>query len=142
MKIYVAADHAGFIFRAKVIKYLTKLGHEVIDLGNAVYNAQDDYPDFAQRLAKKVLSDKQSRGVLVCGSGQGVCMAANRFRGIYGVVGLSRRSVTMARADENANVLCLGSLIMTFPKTQPIIDAWLNTKPSSAKRHQRRLAKY
>ncbi len=142
MKIFVAADHAGFVFRAKVIKYLTQKGHEVIDLGNDVYDRHDDYPKFAQKLAKEIIKDKKALGVLICGSAQGMAMAANRYRGVQAAVGLDKKSIIMARQDEGANVLSLAAGIITFPKTKPIIDAWLETKPSSAKRHLRRLSQY
>ena len=89
MKIYIAADHNGFKLKEALKKSLSKRHHEVKDLGNTKYQVRDDYPDYARKVAKYVAEDKQAMGIVLCGSGQGMCMVANKYKGVRAALGWS-----------------------------------------------------
>jgi len=141
MKIYIGADHNGFELKRQIADFLRRSGHEVVDEGDAKLQPEDDYPQFAARLvtAMKTSDEQDPRGILICGSGQGMCMAANRFKGIRAALCLDAAEARMARNDDDANVLCLPARLLTFEQTQPIISAWLSTPFAAAPRFKRRL---
>ena len=123
MKFYVATDHAGIDLKNHTCEYLTAKGFEVIDLGP---NSKDrvDYPDYAVMLSQKVLEDTTAFGILICGSGIGMSMAANRFSGIRAALCHDAYTATMARSHNDANVLCFGERIVGVGVAESIIDAW------------------
>ena len=143
MKIYLGADHQGFELKRKLFAYLSKNGYDVEDVGGKVYDPNDDYPQFAQEAVMKVLGseDKDVRAILICGGGQGMAIAANRFHGIRAVVIWDAHEAKMSRIDNDANVLSLPARLLTDNEEAAygIVETWLNTKFSGAKRHVRRI---
>lgn len=144
MKIYLAADHQGFHLKEKVFAYLSKHGYEVEDVGDRELDPTDDFPEFAQRAAIKVIgdTDKDPRAILVCGGGQGMAMAANRFRGIRASVVWDAHEAKMTRNDNDSNVLSLPARVLEDDDAvwQGIIETWLNTPFADAARFKRRNA--
>lgn len=145
MKIYLGADHQGFHMKTDVFAYLSKHGYEVEDVGGKVLDPNDDFPIFAQGVALKVLGseEKDPRGILICGGGQGVAMAANRFRGIRASVIWDAYEAKMTRYDNDSNVLCLPARIfaeLDEQAWQGVLETWLNTDFADATRFKRRNA--
>jgi ribose 5-phosphate isomerase B len=141
MNIYVASDHMGFELKKQVIDYLNKLGYMAEDAGDREYDANDDFPIFATSAVVKMLSsdDKNARAILICGSGQGMLMAANRFKGVRAGLGWSVEASRGIRNDEDSNVLAIPSRHLdSQEKWQPVVDAWLNTPFAGAPRYVRR----
>jgi ribose 5-phosphate isomerase B len=144
MKIYLGADHQGFALKEQVFAYLAKHGYEVEDVGDKELEPQDDFPEFAQMAALKVIGDEDpdTRAILICGGGQGMCIAANRFRGIRASVIWDAYEAKMTRNDNDSNVLCLPSRILLKDEKawKDIIDTWLTTPFAAAIRYKRRNA--
>jgi ribose 5-phosphate isomerase B len=141
MKVYVGADHNGYHLKEELEKHLRGRGFDVVDDGNQKLDPKDDYPVFAAKAAKDVLSsdDKDARAILLCGSGQGMCMAANRHKGIRAVLGYDHESVRSARNDDDANVLCLAANDMPKPLAFTLAEAFLKTPFAEAERFKRRI---
>jgi len=141
MIIYIGADHNGFYIRNSLIKYLKSAGYDVVDDGDTTYDPSDDFPVFAEKVVNDVLSsnDLDARGILLCGSGQGVCMAANRHKGIRAALGYDRESIRSSRNDDNSNILCLPASIIEKKQANILVETWLNTPFSAAPRFIRRL---
>ncbi|MBT3280653.1 MAG: ribose 5-phosphate isomerase B [Campylobacteraceae bacterium] len=123
MKYYIGADHAGIEIKAFVKELFEKLGHEVEDLG-PYSTDRVDYPDFAAKVCESVLSDTQSKGILICGSGLGMSMAANKFDGIRAALCHNEYSAMMARQHNDANILCLGERVSGYGMVEAIVNAW------------------
>lgn len=144
MKIYIGSDHMGFHLKEKVFAYLAKHGYDVEDVGDQVLDPNDDFPEFAQKAATKIIgsTDKDPRGILLCGGGQGMAMAANRFRGIRASVIWDAYEAKMTRNDNDSNMLCLPSRILEGDDMgwQGILETWLNTPFAAAARYKRRNA--
>ncbi|MBU0760934.1 MAG: ribose 5-phosphate isomerase B [Nanoarchaeota archaeon] len=138
--IFLASDHAGFKLKEKLKTYLQKL-HQVEDLGPFSYNPKDDYPDFASKVARKVSKNKNSKGILVCSSGVGMAIAANKFRGIRAVTAYDAFTARFSREHNNTNILALRAKNFSFEKTKKIISIWLKTPFSNEERHKRRIRK-
>jgi ribose 5-phosphate isomerase B len=139
MKIALAADHAGFALKEKIREYLKSKGLEVDDRGPA--NAgRVDYPDFAEKVATQVAARQADCGVLVCGTGIGMMLAANKVPGIRAVAANDTISARMAREHNNANILTMGGRMIDEASMQQIVDTWLST-PFAGGRHERRLEK-
>lgn len=143
MKIYIGADHNGYGLKSTLIAYLKRAGYSVVDEGDKKFDPDDDFPLFASRVvvAMQNSKDKDPRGILICGSGQGMCMAANRYPGIYASLCWDRQSAKEARTDDNSNVLCLPSRLLDEnpEKAKVIVETWLNTPFAKATRFVRRL---
>lgn len=141
MKIFIGADHNGFQLRQSLIDYLKRAGYEVADEGDEKLNPDDDYPIFAQKVVKDVLgsNDRDARGILICGSGQGMCIAANRFKGIRAMLGYDRESVRSARNDDDANILCLPANILKKDTANILVETFLSTPFAAAPRFSRRI---
>jgi ribose 5-phosphate isomerase B len=139
--IYLGADHAGFELKEYIKLHLLKSGHTVYDLGARVLDKHDDYPDFAYRVADGVSDNPESFGILCCGSAQGMCIAANKHKGIRAVSVNNVREAKITRSHNNSNVLCLAGWYISKQKAIAIIDAWLTTPFSQHVRHVRRLKK-
>jgi ribose 5-phosphate isomerase B len=139
MKIALASDHAGWKTKEEVKKYLGELKHSVKDFGT---DSEDsvDYPDFAIKAAKAVKAGKAKYGILICGSGIGMCIAANKIKGIRAANAYSKLTAELSRRHNNANVLCLGARILDMKIIKDIIKVWLET-PFEGGRHQRRVDK-
>ena len=145
--IYIGADHAGFDLKERLKLWLDSENISYEDCGNLKLNRNDDYPDFAERVALKVIKNN-SLGLLVCGSAVGVCIAANKIPGIRVANPHDLGQVKRSREDEDANILCLnggGTLqpqsAISFSKAKKMILTFLNTAFSGATRHQRRIKK-
>jgi ribose 5-phosphate isomerase B len=141
MKIYLGSDHQGFYAKAKIEDFLMKNNYLVDDIGDNKLDPNDDYPIFAQRVVNNLLSsdDSDPRGILLCGSGQGMVIAANRFKGIRACLGWDIKSVKDSRNDEDSNVLCLPAQVLNTQESLDIISQWLETPFSKAPRHIRRI---
>ena len=143
MKIFLGSDHNGYHLKEKLFAYLAKHGYDVEDVGDREPDPADDFPDFAQAAALKVLGEEgDPRAILLCGGGQGMAMAANRFRGIRASVVWDAFEAKMTRNDNDSNVLCLPSRVLEDEAAvwQGIIETWLNTPFASAARFKRRNA--
>lgn len=136
-KILIASDHAGFLLKKNLIAELTKLGYKAVDLGCDSAEKSVDYPDFAQKLAKKLTKEF---GILICGSGVGISIAANRFKHIRAALCHNVKSAKLSRAHNNANVLCLGARVVTNQVAAKITKAFISGK-FEGDRHARRVAK-
>ncbi|MDD4931619.1 MAG: RpiB/LacA/LacB family sugar-phosphate isomerase [Candidatus Colwellbacteria bacterium] len=142
MIIYIGADHRGFALKDVLKKYLKENGYEVIDLGNESFVQDDDYPDFAMKVAEKVSADPQgSKGILICGSGVGVDIVANKFPRVRSALVLSPDHAYLSRNDDDTNIICLGSELIDETQAKTTLAAWLQTPYSEDVRHSRRIAK-
>ncbi len=139
MKIAVGSDHGGFDFKQMIIEFLGEIGQEVDDVG--CYSTDSvDYPDFADKVCAKVQSAKCKRGILVCGTGIGMSITANRHRDIRAALCHEAYTARMSREHNNANVLCLGGRVLGIEIALDIVGAWVETEFAGG-RHQRRLEK-
>ena len=141
MKIFLAADHGGFEYKKQLLSYLQTEGHEVVDVGDTVLDEGDDYPDFVNKLAKEMLVNPDSMGILLCRNGVGMSIAANRYSHLRAALGFNSEQVLKARTDDNANVLSVPADYMDFENIKSMTNTFLNTPFSNADRHVRRLAK-
>lgn len=123
MIYYIASDHAGIEMKTYIKELLESKGYEVKDLGPNTKN-RVDYPDFAKKVCESVLSDKSSKGILICGSGIGMSMSANKFDGIRAALCHNEYSARMARKHNDANILCLGERVSGFGMIESILNAW------------------
>jgi len=143
MRIYLGADHGGYYLKEQVESYLVQNGYDVVDEGNTVLDPDDDYPQFAAKVATKVLSsvDPEPRGIIVCTGAQGVAIAANRYKGIRASVVWDAHEARMTRNDNDSNVLCLSGRLMDGNEAlwQGVVETWLSTPFSRAARHHRRV---
>ena len=124
MKFYVATDHAGIDLKDYTVELLQAKGHEVVDLG-PFSKERVDYPDYAHKVAEAVLAEPTAQGILICGSGIGMSMAANRHAGIRAALCHDAYTATVARGHNDANVLCFGERIVGKGVAESIIDAWI-----------------
>ena len=127
MKIFVASDHAGFVLKESMEEILKSMGHQVVNLG-PYDNNRVDYPDFANLLCGEVLKEEGSLGVLVCGSGIGMSIAANRHKGIRAALCNEPYGAMMARAHNDANVLCLGARVIGIGMAEIILQSFISGK--------------
>ena len=140
MIIAVGADHGGYNLKIKIVDCLKEMGHEVHDLGT--FNPDSvDYPDYALAVSQDVLLQKAERGILICGSGVGACVAANKFPGIRAGLCHDTFSAHQGVEDDNINVLCLGARVVGTELAKDIVKTWLSASFSGAERHKRRLSK-
>lgn len=140
MNIYIGADHRGFELKEYIKILLKNMGYEVSDMGNFRYDENDDYPEFASLVAKKVSIDyENSRGVLVCGSGVGMDVVANKYPMIRASLVTSPNQAFDSRNDDDANILCLASNYSDSEIVKKIILTWLKTPFSREERHRRRI---
>ncbi len=140
MRVVIASDHAGLRLKEKVKKYLAKKKIEYEDLGTESFTSVD-YPDYALKVAEKVAKNKNTRGILVCGTGTGMTIAANKVKGIRAVAAYDAYSAKMSRIDNDTNVLGLRGRFFPLEKMKKIITVWLDTPFSGEKRHKRRIKK-
>jgi ribose 5-phosphate isomerase B len=140
MKLVLASDHAGVALKARVMVQLRKEGHDVTDLGT---NTTDpvDYPDYAKAVALAVLHGEAERAILICGSGAGACVAANKFKGIRAATCHDSFSARQCVEDDDVNVLCLGARVVGPELAVELVRDYVAARFSGAERHKRRLAK-
>ncbi|TRZ64269.1 MAG: RpiB/LacA/LacB family sugar-phosphate isomerase [Spirochaetia bacterium] len=142
MLIYIGADHRGFNLKKSLKNFLEKKGYEVIDVGNAKLDENDDYPDFAKLVGDAVSQDPMARkGVLICGSGVGVDVVANKFKGVRSSLAFNPDQAFLARNDDDANVLSLPADFLSEEDAEKILGTWLATGFSGKEPHKRRLEK-
>lgn len=140
MKVALAADHAGFALKQFLKEHLTKDGHEILDLG-AFDETPSDYPDFARKIGRAISTKEAQRGILVCGSGVGACVAANKILGIRAGLAHDTYSGHQGVEHDDMNVLCLGSRVIGVAPALEIARAFLAAEFSNEERHARRLRK-
>ena len=144
MNIYLGADHNGFALKENVFAYLAKQKYTIQDVGDTELDPTDDFPEFAQMAALKIIGDGSSdpRAILICGGGQGMSMAANRFRGIRASVVWDAYEARVTRHDNDSNVLCLPARVLEDSDQlwKDIVDTWLKTPFAGAARFKRRNA--
>ncbi len=139
MEIALGADHAGFILKEKVKQELLRLGHQVLDVGT--HSAESvDYPDYALEVAKQVAAGEVQRGILVCGTGIGMAMTANKVPGVRAANVCDPAAARLSREHNNANVLALGGRLLEETRALEIVRAWLEAEFAGG-RHQRRIEK-
>ena len=139
--IYLGADHRGFELKEELKRRLTNDGIEVEDLGNETLDPADDYVDYAKAVAQTVANDSESKGILICGSGVGVDMAANKVKGARSCLVFDQKRAIQSREHEDANILCLGSDILIADDAYEIVKVFIQTPFSGEERHIRRLNK-
>jgi ribose 5-phosphate isomerase B len=140
MKIAIASDHRGVKLKGEIISLLASLGHEAIDLGPAQDDESVDYPDYASLVAREVSQGTVERGILVCGTGMGMCIAANKFKGVRAVTCHDDVTAEMSRRHNDANVMCLSAHLISEKLLTRLLDLWLRTEFEGG-RHARRLEK-
>ncbi len=146
MKIFLGSDHGGFHLKEKLTAYLSKRGYDYEDVGDHELDPHDDFPQFAAQAAIKILGEderRDPRAILICRGGQGMAMAANRFKGIRAVVITTPQEARESRDDNDANVLCLPARLVDAPEDdlevwKEIVDTWLITPFAGAERYRRR----
>ncbi|MBN1494355.1 ribose 5-phosphate isomerase B [Candidatus Peregrinibacteria bacterium] len=141
MEIFIGSDHAGYEMKKNIKEYLQGKDFKVTDLGSFSGEESVDYPDLTREVAEKVLEYPGSFGIMICGTGQGSAMAANRFKKIRAALCDSEFLAEMARAHNHANILCLGARVIKNDLAIKIVDKFLNTKPDKDQRHKRRVEK-
>jgi ribose 5-phosphate isomerase B len=141
MKIAIGTDHAGFTLKQTVIDAVRAQGHEIVDCGAHEIDPGDDYPDFAAAVARAVIETRAERGVLICGSGVGASVAANKFRGIRSALCHDTFSARQGVEDDAMNVLTLGARVIGPALATEVVGAFLRAQFSGAERHVRRLKK-
>lgn len=138
--IYLGADHRGFNLKEKMKEWFSSGGFLFKDLGNTKLDPNDDYPIFAERVAEKIANEPDSLGILMCGSGVGVDIVANKFDGVRASIGKSAEQVVAGRMDDNMNVLVLAADFTNEKEAKEMTRAFLETKFSGGARFERRLA--
>ena len=141
MRVALGADHAGFNLRESVISTIKSAGHHVIDLGAHSYDAEDDYPDRAALVAKSVQSGEANRGVILCGSGIGAAVTANKFRGVRASVCHDTYSAAQGVVHDDMNVLCIGGRVVGDAIATELVEAFLSAEMGEEIRFHRRLQK-
>ena len=140
-RVALGADHGGFPLRAELLPWLKTLGYQVADLGAYHLDPDDDYPDFAKAVAHAVVSGEADRGILVCGSGVGACIAANKVPGIRACLCHDTYSARQGVEHDDMNLLCLGARVVGAELARELVRAFLGARFSGEERHRRRLEK-
>jgi ribose 5-phosphate isomerase B len=141
MKVFIGADHRGFELKEQLKKFLSEKGYSVEDCGNSSYDKDDDYPDFAANVAKKVQESADARGIVICGSGIGISVAANKFKGVRCAIGINSDHVFHGRDADNINVLALAPDYSDQKTMEDMVVKFLETPFSNEDRHNRRISK-
>ncbi len=139
MKIYIGTDHRGFSLKQEIVQFLAADKHEIIDLGATTLDPTDDYPIYAHLVADAVTKDPEGWGILLCGSGVGVEIVANKIDGIRAATGMNAEQVAHGRTDDNMNVLIIAADFVSTEDAKSMITAFLTTPFSGQERHTRRL---
>ena len=141
MRVGIAADHGGFEMKEHVAQSLQQEGHQVVDFGARSLVLEDDYPDYVAPLAYAVARGEVERGVVICGSGVGACIAANKVRGVRAALITDPFSAHQGVEDDDMNVICLGGRVLGFALAMDLVHTFLAARFIGAERHKRRLAK-
>lgn len=140
VKIYIGADHRGYRLKGKLVEFLRKKDYTVIDMGNSKYERDDDFVDFAIKVGEKAVTSNEL-GIVICSSGIGVCIAANKVKGVRAGLCTTLKQTRIARESDNINVLCLSSELVSEEKNLKIALKFINTVFSPEERYMRRLGK-
>jgi len=140
VRVYLGSDHAGYELKAHLVEHLRGAGHEVVDIGPAGYDADDDYPPFCVATALRVVADAGSLGVVIGGSGNGEQIAANKVSGCRAALAYSTETATLARQHNDAQVVAIGARMHSLAEATELVDAFLATPFSQAERHAKRIA--
>lgn len=138
MQVLLGADHAGFALKKELIERLHRAGYAVHDMGAHAFDPDDDYPYIAQTVAREVVRVRTARAVLICGSGVGMCIAANRVKGARAVVAHSAREIVLSRLHNGTNILCVSARLMSHKRVWRLVKMWLRAPISQETRHARR----
>lgn len=141
MIVVIGADHAGFELKEIIKVELSVTGHQIIDVGAFQYNKEDDYPDFAEAVGRALIAGKGDRGILVCGSGVGACIAANKIKGIRACLCHDIYSAVQGVEHDDMNILCLGGQIVGQELAHKLVMGYLSAKYIGSGRYQRRVGK-
>ena len=141
MRVAIACDHAGFPLKAGIAKVVADLGHEVLNLGTDTPNVPSDYPDVAEAVGRVMQLEEADRGILICGSGVGTSIAANKMKGIRAAVCHDAYSASQGVEHDDMNVLCLGGRVIGIALAEVLVKAFLGARFSGEDRHARRLEK-
>lgn len=141
MRIAIGADHAGLPLKRELAPWLQAQGHELLDLGAREFDPNDDYPDFAEAVARAVASGGAQRGIMVCGSGVGACVTSNKVIGVRACMCHDTYSARQGVEHDDMNVLCLGARIIGGELAREVVSAFLGARFSGEERHLRRLNK-
>jgi ribose 5-phosphate isomerase B len=141
MRIGISADHGGFARKEKLARDLHAAGHEVVDFGAARLALEDDYPDFVIPMARAVGRGELDRGIAICGSGVGACIAANKVPGVRAAVVHESFSAHQGVEDDDMNVICIGGRVVASGLAWDLIKTFIEARYIGAERHKRRLAK-
>jgi ribose 5-phosphate isomerase B len=141
MKLALGSDHAGYVMKRALVEWLQKQGYEVEDVYPEKYDPQDDYPDAAAAVARAVASGRAERGVIICGSGVGASVAANKIKGVRAGLCHDTYSAHQGVEHDDINVICLGSRVIGEATAQEVLTAFLRARFSGEERHRRRLDK-
>ena len=141
MKVAVGADHAGFELKGEIVKWLESEGHQVDDTGAHEFDPDDDYPDFAVAVAGSIRSGQSERGIVICGSGVGACITANKVKGIRACLCHDTYSARQGVEHDDMNVVCIGGRVIGIELTKVVLEAFLNARFLPEPRFQRRLDK-
>ncbi|WP_030548463.1 ribose-5-phosphate isomerase [Streptomyces albus] len=139
MRVYLGSDHAGFELKNHLVEWLRAGGHEPVDCGPHIYDAQDDYPPFCLRAAERTAADAESLGIVIGGSGNGEQMAANKVKGVRAALVWSEQTAELAREHNNANVISVGGRMHSRDEAVKFVETFLNTPYSGEERHTRRI---
>lgn len=140
MKIALGADHAGFTVKNELVNLLSRRGCEVVDFGTHSEDSAD-YPDFAERVGRAVASGRCDRGILACGTGMGMAIAANKVKGVRATAPWSVATAKLASEHNWCNVLCVSARFATLANIKKMVNVWLNTPYDTSARHKRRIKK-
>lgn len=141
MRVAIGADHAGYFLKAYLMPYLQRKGHMVLDLGVDTDAVSTDYPDTSLAVGQAVLDGRAERGIVICGSGVGACIAANKMDGIYAAICHDTYSAAQGVQHDNMNVLCLGGRVIGLTTAETLVDAFLGASFDGAERFIRRFEK-
>jgi len=141
LRVALAADHGGFVLKASLIPWLEKQDYEILDLGAQVFNSDDDYPDYAENLAEAIVGGKAERGILVCGSGVGASIVANKVAGVRACLCHDTYSAHQGVEHDDMNVLCLGGRVVGIDMAKELVNAFLKARFSNEDKYQRRVNK-
>jgi ribose 5-phosphate isomerase B len=141
LRVALGADHGGFSLKTELVSWLQTQGYEVLDLGAHALDPADDYPDFAVAVARAVASGKAQRGIIICGSGVGACIVANKISGVRACLCHDTYSARQGVEHDDMNILCLGARVIGVELAKELSLAFLQARFSDAERHQRRLKK-
>ncbi|MEE1938105.1 ribose-5-phosphate isomerase [Streptomyces sp. TRM 70361] len=140
MRVYLGSDHAGYELKNHLVQWLKEAGHEPVDCGPHIYDAEDDYPPFCLRAAERTAADGAALGVVIGGSGNGEAIAANKVAGVRAALAWSLETAKLGREHNDANVIAVGARMHSTEEAVSIVEAFLATPFSGAERHARRIA--